>query len=37
MLSDLTRDGMLERRSDALVVRDLPRLELLVEDVRGGA
>lgn len=37
VLSDLTRDGMLERRSDALVVRDLPRLELLVEDVRGGA
>ncbi len=37
VLSDLTRDGMLERRSNALVVRDLPRLELLVEDVRGGA
>ncbi len=37
VLSDLTRDGMLERRSDALVVRDLQRLELLVEDVRGGA
>lgn len=37
VLNDLTRDGMLERRSDALVVRDLPGLELLVEDVRGGA
>ncbi|CAO3445962.1 hypothetical protein [Azospirillum largimobile] len=36
VLSDLTRDGVLERRSDALVVRDLPKLELLVEDVRGG-
>ncbi|WP_372398963.1 Crp/Fnr family transcriptional regulator [Azospirillum sp. HJ39] len=35
VLSDLTRDGMLERRPDALVVRDLPRLEMLVEDVRG--
>ncbi|CAO3353621.1 Crp/Fnr family transcriptional regulator [Azospirillum palustre] len=37
VLSDLTRDGMLERRPDALVVRDLSRLEMLVEDVRGGA
>lgn len=36
VLSDLTRDGLVERRPDALVVCDLGRLEMLVEDVRGG-
>ena len=36
VLSDLAREGLVERRSDALVVRDLRRLEGLVEDVRGG-
>ncbi|CAO3419433.1 Crp/Fnr family transcriptional regulator [Azospirillum doebereinerae] len=37
VLSDLTRDGLVERRPDALVVRDVARLEEMVEDVRGGA
>ncbi len=36
VLSDLARDGLLERRHDALVVRDMARLETMVEDVRGG-
>ncbi|AWK86890.1 Crp/Fnr family transcriptional regulator [Azospirillum thermophilum] len=36
VLSDLSRDGLVERRPDALVIRDLTRLERLVEDVRGG-
>ena len=36
VLSDLARDGLVERRADALVVRDLRRLEALVEDVRAG-
>ena len=37
VLSDLARDGLVERRPDALVVHDLKRLEALVEDVRTGA
>ncbi|WP_448202985.1 Crp/Fnr family transcriptional regulator [Azospirillum sp. sgz302134] len=37
VLSDLARDGLVERRADALVVHDVERLEALVEDVRGGA
>nr|WP_246500415.1 Crp/Fnr family transcriptional regulator [Azospirillum rugosum] len=37
VLSDLSREGLVERRPDALVVRDVARLEQLVEDVRGGA
>ncbi|SMH59398.1 Crp/Fnr family transcriptional regulator [Azospirillum agricola] len=37
VLSDLARDGLVERRPDALVIRDVGRLEDLVEDVRGGA
>ncbi|UKJ72546.1 Crp/Fnr family transcriptional regulator [Azospirillum brasilense] len=37
VLNDLARDGLVERRADALVVRDLHRLEALVEDVRAGA
>jgi len=37
VLSDLAREGLVERRADALVVRDMRRLEALVEDVRGGA
>ncbi|WP_188259353.1 cyclic nucleotide-binding domain-containing protein [Azospirillum tabaci] len=36
VLNDLARDGLVERRADALVVRDLHRLETLVEDVRAG-
>ncbi|ALJ35448.1 Crp/Fnr family transcriptional regulator [Azospirillum brasilense] len=36
VLNDLARDGLVERRADALVVRDLCRLEALVEDVRAG-
>ncbi|AWJ85089.1 Crp/Fnr family transcriptional regulator [Azospirillum sp. TSH58] len=36
VLNDLARDGLVERRADALVVRDLRRLEALVEDVRAG-
>lgn len=36
VLSDLARDGLVERRPDALVVRDMVRLETMVEDVRGG-
>ncbi|MCW2236659.1 Crp/Fnr family transcriptional regulator [Azospirillum canadense] len=37
VLSDLSREGLVERRADALVVRDVARLEQLVEEVRGGA
>ncbi|KAA0688859.1 Crp/Fnr family transcriptional regulator [Azospirillum brasilense] len=37
VLNDLARDGLVERQSDALVVRDLHKLEALVEDVRAGA
>ncbi|MBK3733602.1 CRP-like cAMP-binding protein [Azospirillum brasilense] len=37
VLNDLARDGLVERRADALVVHDLHRLEALVEDVRSGA
>jgi len=36
VLNDLAREGLVERRTDALVVRDVPRLEQLVEEVRGG-
>ncbi len=35
VLGDLSRDGLLEKRGSALVIRDLARLEELVEDVRG--
>lgn len=33
VLNDLARDGLVERQADALVVRDLHKLEALVEDV----
>lgn len=36
VLNDLARDGLVERRPDALVVRDVGRLETMVDDVRGG-
>ncbi|NUB13172.1 cyclic nucleotide-binding domain-containing protein [Azospirillum brasilense] len=36
VLNDLARDGLVERRADALVVRDLCRLEALGGDVRAG-
>lgn len=36
VLNELARDGLVERRTDALIVRDLQRLEALVEDVRAG-
>lgn len=35
VLGDLTRDGLVEKRGNALVVRDLAQLEHMVEDVRG--
>ena len=35
VLGDLTRDGLLEKRGNALVVRNLAQLEQMVEDVRG--
>lgn len=35
VLGDLTRDGLLAKRGNALVIRDLERLEEIVEDVRG--
>ena len=35
VLGDLTRQGVLERTKDALVVRDVETLEQMVEDVRG--
>lgn len=35
VLSDLTRQGVLERTKDALIVRDVEKLEQMVEDVRG--
>lgn len=35
VLSDLSRDGVLERRDSALVIRDLRRLHQMVDDVRG--
>ncbi|CAK0745687.1 CRP/FNR family transcriptional regulator, cyclic AMP receptor protein [Azospirillaceae bacterium] len=35
VLSDLTRDDLLERRDNALVIRDLRRLHQMVDDVRG--
>lgn len=35
VLSDLVRDGLLERKDNALVIRDLCRLVQMVEDVRG--
>ena len=34
-MNDLARRGIVERRKDALVVRDLDALEALVDDVRG--
>lgn len=37
VLSDLARDGIVERRSNALVILDFPTLERMVEDVRGDA
>lgn len=35
VLNDLARSGILERRKNSLVIRDMPRLAMLVEDVRG--
>ncbi|MFM2045692.1 MAG: hypothetical protein RLY86_4268 [Pseudomonadota bacterium] len=35
VFSDLARDGLVERRGNALVVTDYDRLEEMVEDVRG--
>jgi CRP-like cAMP-binding protein len=35
VLSDLTRQGILERTRDSLVIRDVERLEEMVEEVRG--
>jgi len=35
VLSDLSRDELVERRGNALVVLDFERLETMVEDVRG--
>ena len=35
VLNDLVRSGVLERTKDALVVLDMARLAILVEDVRG--
>jgi len=35
VMGDLARKGILERQKDALVVKDLVRLENMVEDVRG--
>ncbi len=37
VFSDLARCGILERRPDQLLVRDVARIEQLVEDVQGGA
>lgn len=34
VLNDLARDGILERQKSALVVRDLPRLSAMVEEMR---
>ncbi|MGQ9367621.1 Crp/Fnr family transcriptional regulator [Azospirillum sp. A39] len=36
VLGDLARDGVVERRGHALVIRDPARLEAMVEQVRGG-
>ncbi|CAK0741643.1 hypothetical protein CCP2SC5_100072 [Azospirillaceae bacterium] len=36
VLSDLSRDGLIERRDQVLVIRDFARLEGMVEEVRGG-
>jgi len=35
VLSDLTRQGILERTRDSLIIRDVERLEEMVEEVRG--
>ncbi len=35
VLGDLSRSGVVERRSDALVIRDVARLAAMVEQVRG--
>jgi len=35
VMNDLARKGVVERQKDALVVKDLERLEDMVEDVRG--
>lgn len=35
VMSDLARKGIVERQKDALLVKDLERLEDMVEDVRG--
>ncbi len=35
VLSDLTRQGILERTRESLVIRDVERLEEMVEEVRG--
>ena len=34
VLNDLARDGIVERQKNALVVRDLPRLSAMVEELR---
>jgi len=35
VFSDLTRQGLIERTKDGLIIRDLDRLEEMVEEVRG--
>lgn len=35
VLNDLARDGLIERRANALAILDFERLESMVEDVRG--
>ena len=35
VLSDLSRQGMVERQKDRLVIDDVDRLEDMVEEVRG--
>ena len=35
VMSDLTRDGLLEKRGNSLVILDFERLEGMVEEVRG--
>ncbi|MBF0251381.1 MAG: Crp/Fnr family transcriptional regulator [Alphaproteobacteria bacterium] len=35
VMNDLARQGIVERKKDALVIKDIERLEEMVEDVRG--
>ena len=35
VMNDLARKGIVERQKEALLIKDLPRLEEMVEDVRG--